>query len=45
VPDALRPAAAATLAAHLDKLEEEGRLPSGVQRPELDEARLGAIHW
>jgi glyoxylase-like metal-dependent hydrolase (beta-lactamase superfamily II) len=33
VPAALRPVAAVTLAAHLDKLEEEGRLPSGVQRP------------
>ncbi len=33
VPVALRPAAAVTLAAHLDKLEEEGRLPPGVQRP------------
>lgn len=33
VPDALRPVAAVTLAAHLDKLEEEGRLPDGVQRP------------
>jgi glyoxylase-like metal-dependent hydrolase (beta-lactamase superfamily II) len=32
-PDALRPAAAVTLAAHLDKLEEEGRLPGGVERP------------
>jgi glyoxylase-like metal-dependent hydrolase (beta-lactamase superfamily II) len=32
-PAQLRPAAAITLAAHLDKLEEEGRLPSGVQRP------------
>jgi glyoxylase-like metal-dependent hydrolase (beta-lactamase superfamily II) len=32
-PAALRPAAAVTLAAHLDKLEEEGRLPSGVERP------------
>jgi hypothetical protein len=31
----LRPVAAVTLAAHLDKLEEEGRLPAGVQRPEL----------
>jgi hypothetical protein len=29
----LRPAAAVTLAAHLDKLEEEGRLPEGVERP------------
>jgi glyoxylase-like metal-dependent hydrolase (beta-lactamase superfamily II) len=33
VPAALRPAAAITLAAHLDKLEEEGRLPDGVERP------------
>ncbi|MCW2967547.1 MAG: beta-lactamase domain protein [Solirubrobacteraceae bacterium] len=32
-PQALRPAAAVTLAAHLDKLAEEGRLPEGVQRP------------
>jgi glyoxylase-like metal-dependent hydrolase (beta-lactamase superfamily II) len=32
-PAQLRPAAAITLAAHLDKLEEEGRLPSGVERP------------
>jgi len=32
-PPQLRPAAAVTLAAHLDKLEEEGRLPEGVQRP------------
>jgi len=31
----LRPVAAITLAAHLDKLEAEGRLPSGVQRPDL----------
>jgi glyoxylase-like metal-dependent hydrolase (beta-lactamase superfamily II) len=31
----LRPVAAITLAAHLDKLEGEGRLPSGVQRPDL----------
>lgn len=33
VPPALRPAAAVTLAAHLDKLAEEGRLPKGVERP------------
>lgn len=33
VPALLRPAAAVTLAAHLDKLEDEGRLPAGVQRP------------
>jgi glyoxylase-like metal-dependent hydrolase (beta-lactamase superfamily II) len=32
-PSALRPAAAVTLAAHLDKLEEDGRLPRGVERP------------
>jgi glyoxylase-like metal-dependent hydrolase (beta-lactamase superfamily II) len=34
-PAALRPAAAVTLAAHLDKLDEEGRLPRGVERPQL----------
>ena len=34
-PAALRPAAAWTLAAHLDKLEAEGRLPDGVRRPRL----------
>jgi glyoxylase-like metal-dependent hydrolase (beta-lactamase superfamily II) len=34
-PAALRPAAAVTLAAHLDKLDEEGRLPAGVERPQL----------
>jgi glyoxylase-like metal-dependent hydrolase (beta-lactamase superfamily II) len=33
-PVILRPAAAMTLAAHLDKLAEEGRLPGGVERPE-----------
>ena len=33
VPETLRPVAAITLAAHLDKLAEEGRLPEGVQRP------------
>lgn len=32
VPDVLRPAASVTLAAHLDKLADEGRLPDGVQR-------------
>jgi glyoxylase-like metal-dependent hydrolase (beta-lactamase superfamily II) len=32
-PAALRPAATVTLAAHLDKLDDEGRLPSGVERP------------
>jgi glyoxylase-like metal-dependent hydrolase (beta-lactamase superfamily II) len=34
-PAVLRPAAAVTLAAHLDKLAEEGRLPDGVHRPEV----------
>lgn len=33
VPEMLRPAATVTLAAHLDKLGDEGRLPEGVQRP------------
>lgn len=32
-PRALRQAAAATLGAHLEKLEVEGRLPDGVERP------------
>lgn len=32
-PVALRGAAAVTLAAHLEKLEAEGRLPAGVERP------------
>jgi glyoxylase-like metal-dependent hydrolase (beta-lactamase superfamily II) len=35
VPATLRPAAAVTLAAHLDKLAGEGRLPDGVERPSL----------
>jgi len=35
-PAALRPAAAATLAAHLDKLAEERRLPDGVERPRIN---------
>lgn len=34
-PSELRPAAAITLAAHLDKLAEEGKLPPGVERPEV----------
>ena len=34
VPPGLRPAAAITLLAHLDRLEEQGRLPPGVERPE-----------
>lgn len=32
-PASLRLAATATLLAHLDKLDEEGRLPEGVERP------------
>ena len=35
VPGALRPAAAVTLSAHLDKLDDEGRLPDGVERLDL----------
>jgi glyoxylase-like metal-dependent hydrolase (beta-lactamase superfamily II) len=35
VPAALRPVAAVTLAAHLDKLQSDGRLPDGVQRPDV----------
>jgi glyoxylase-like metal-dependent hydrolase (beta-lactamase superfamily II) len=34
VPAALRPVAAITLTAHLDKLADEGRLPDGVHRTE-----------
>src|SRR5690348_16048330 len=34
-PAQLRAAATVTLAAHLDKLEDEGRLPEGVERPTL----------
>jgi glyoxylase-like metal-dependent hydrolase (beta-lactamase superfamily II) len=33
VPEQLRPLASATLAAHLDKLDEEGLLPDGVEHP------------
>ena len=33
-PASLRLAASATLGAHLDKLDEEGRLPEGVRRPQ-----------
>jgi glyoxylase-like metal-dependent hydrolase (beta-lactamase superfamily II) len=36
VPAALRSLARVTLAAHLDKLEDEGLLPEGVQRPAID---------
>ncbi len=40
VPEELRPAATATLAAHLDKLEDDEVLPRGVQRPSFDEHGL-----
>lgn len=40
VPEQLRPAAALTLAAHLDKLDDEGALPSGVERPSFE-----AVKW
>jgi glyoxylase-like metal-dependent hydrolase (beta-lactamase superfamily II) len=36
VPGALRPLATATLAAHLDKLEDEQILPAGVERPSFE---------
>jgi glyoxylase-like metal-dependent hydrolase (beta-lactamase superfamily II) len=39
VPVQLRPAAAVTLEAHLDKLEQEGALPAGVERVDLDPSR------
>ena len=37
VPDPLRPAATVTLAAHLDKLAGERRLPADVERPRLSD--------
>jgi glyoxylase-like metal-dependent hydrolase (beta-lactamase superfamily II) len=40
-PPELRPAAAITLAAHLDKLEDEGRLPDGVERPAIPASLAG----
>jgi glyoxylase-like metal-dependent hydrolase (beta-lactamase superfamily II) len=36
VPAHLRPAATVTLAAHLDKLEQEHALPTGVERPSVE---------
>jgi glyoxylase-like metal-dependent hydrolase (beta-lactamase superfamily II) len=36
VPESLRDLAAVTLAAHLDKLDEEGTLPPGVERPSFE---------
>jgi glyoxylase-like metal-dependent hydrolase (beta-lactamase superfamily II) len=38
VPQPLRPLATATLAAHLDKLEEEQALPADVERPAFEDA-------
>jgi glyoxylase-like metal-dependent hydrolase (beta-lactamase superfamily II) len=40
-PAMLRPAAAVTLGAHLDKLEAEGRLPAGVERPVIPAGLAG----
>jgi glyoxylase-like metal-dependent hydrolase (beta-lactamase superfamily II) len=37
VPEMLLPAATVTLAAHLDKLGDEERLPDGVERPDIPE--------
>jgi glyoxylase-like metal-dependent hydrolase (beta-lactamase superfamily II) len=37
VSEELRPAATATLAAHLDKLEDDQVLPRGVQRPSFED--------
>jgi glyoxylase-like metal-dependent hydrolase (beta-lactamase superfamily II) len=39
-PRELRPAAALTLAAHLDKLAEEERLPEGVERPDVPDVQI-----
>ena len=36
VPDTLRPVATVTLAAHLDRLEEQHALPAGVERPAFE---------
>jgi len=38
-PAELRPVAAMSLAANLDKLAEEGRLPDGVERPDVSDLR------
>lgn len=40
VPEHLRPLATVTLAAHLGKLEEEERLPAGVERPDLPRSEV-----
>jgi len=42
VPAALRPAAALTLRAHLDRLGEQGRLPAGVEKPPNELAPRGS---
>jgi glyoxylase-like metal-dependent hydrolase (beta-lactamase superfamily II) len=36
VPDGLRPLATVTLAAHLDRLDEDGALPADVERPSVE---------
>jgi glyoxylase-like metal-dependent hydrolase (beta-lactamase superfamily II) len=40
VPEALRPLATLTLAAHLDKLDDEQALPAGVERPSFEGIEL-----
>ncbi|HUN78976.1 MAG TPA: MBL fold metallo-hydrolase [Solirubrobacteraceae bacterium] len=45
VPIELRPAAAITLAAHLDKLDEEGTLPAGVEYPHWDASTWEGASW
>jgi len=42
-PAVLRPAAAITMAAHLDKLEEDERLPAGVERPRWPPPGMGQV--
>ena len=36
MPETLRPLATVTLAAHLDRLEEQHALPVGVERPTFE---------
>ncbi|MGH2854713.1 MAG: MBL fold metallo-hydrolase, partial [Solirubrobacteraceae bacterium] len=45
VPAELRPAATLTLAAHLDKLDEEDALPAGVERPYWDHSLWEGVSW
>jgi glyoxylase-like metal-dependent hydrolase (beta-lactamase superfamily II) len=45
VPPQLRPAAAITLAAHLDKLDEEGTLPPDVEYPAWDPSIWEGASW